>query len=123
MQVAVRPHPIFERDGYDVWCELPLTFLQVALGAEIQVPTLEGPVTYTVKEGTQPGELIRLRGKGIPYVNGRGKGDLIARITVEVPRQLSNKQKELLRQFEETMGEKNYQKRKSFFDKVKDVFN
>ncbi len=123
VQVAVRPHPIFERDEYDLLCELPLTFLQLALGADIQIPTLEGPVAYTVKEGTQPGELIRLRGKGIPYVNGRGKGDLIARITVEVPRQLSAKQKELLRQFEDTMGDKNYQKRKSFFDKVKDVFN
>ncbi len=123
VQVSVRPHPIFEREEYDLLCELPLTFSQLALGAEIEIPTLEGKVPYTVKEGTQPGELIRLRGKGVPYVNGRGRGDLIARITVEVPKSLSAKQKELLGAFEESLGEKNYQKRKSFFNKVKDIFN
>lgn len=123
VQISVRPHPIFERDNYNLLCELPLTFAQLALGAEIEIPTLEGKVPYTVKEGTQPGEIIRLRGKGISYVNGRGKGDLIARITVEVPKSLSSKQKDLLKAFEESLGEKNYQKRKTFFDKVKDVFN
>lgn len=123
VQVSVRPHPIFERDNYNLLCELPLTFAQLALGAEIEIPTLEARVPYTIKEGTQPGEIIRLRGKGISYVNGRGKGDLIARITVEVPKSLSSKQKESLKAFEESLGEKNYQKRKTFFDKVKDVFN
>ncbi len=123
VQVSVRPHPIFERDNYNLLCELPLTFAQLALGAEIEIPTLEGKVPYTIKEGTQPGETIRLRGKGISYVNGRGKGDLIARITVEVPKSLSSKQKELLQAFEASLGDKNYQKRKTFFDKVKDVFN
>ena len=119
VQVSVRPHPIFERKGYDLLCELPLTFSQLTLGAEIQIPTLEGRESYNVKEGTQPGDIIRLKGRGIPYVNGRGKGDLIARITVEVPTGLSSKQKTLLRQFEESMGERNYQKRKSFFEKFK----
>lgn len=123
IQVTVRPHPLFEREGYHLFCELPLTFSQMTLGAEISVPTLDGKVPYTIKEGTQPGDVIRLKGKGIPYVNGRGKGDLVARVTVEVPKGLSSKQKELLRAFEDSMGEKNYQKRKSFFDKVKDVFN
>ncbi len=123
LQIAVRPHPIFERDGYDLLCELPLTFSQLALGAEIQVPTLDGKVPYTIKEGTQPGDIIRLKGKGVPYLNGRGNGDLIARITVEVPKNLSGKQKELLKAFEESLGDKNYQRRKSFFDKVKDAFN
>ena len=123
VEVSVRPHPIFERDNYNLLCELPLTFAQLALGAEIEIPTLEGKVPYTIKEGTQPGEIIRLRGKGIAYVNGRGKGDLIARITVEVPKSLSSKQKETLKAFEESLGEKNYQKRKTFFDKVKDIFN
>ncbi len=123
LQIAVRPHPIFERDGYDLLCELPLTFSQLALGAEIQVPTLDGKVPYTIKEGTQPNDIIRLKGKGVPYLNGRGNGDLIARITVEVPKNLSGKQKELLQAFEESLGDKNYQRRKSFFDKVKDAFN
>ena len=123
VQVSVRPHPIFERDGYNLLCELPLTFTQLALGAEIEIPTLEGKVKYEIKEGTQPGEVIRLRQNGITYVNGRGKGDLIARITVEVPRSLSFKQKEALEAFEESLGESNYQKRKTFFDKVKDIFN
>ncbi len=123
VQVSVRPHPIFERDEYNLLCELPLTFSQLTLGAEVEIPTLEGRVPYTIKEGTQPGELIRLRGKGISYVNGRGKGDLIARITVEVPKNLNAKQKDALEAFEESLGEKNYQKRKTFFDKVKDIFN
>ncbi len=119
VEVAVRPHPIFERAGFDLHCELPLTFSQLALGAEIQIPTLEGKETYTVKEGTQPGDKIRIKGRGVPFVNGRGRGDLIATITVEVPTGLSGKQKELLRQFEDSMGEKNYQKRKRFFEKFK----
>ena len=123
LQIAVRPHPIFERDGYDLLCELPLTFAQLALGAEIQVPTLDGKVPYTIKEGTQPNDIIRLKGKGVPYLNGRGNGDLIARITVEVPKNLTGKQKELLEAFEESLGDKNYQRRKSFFDKVKEAFN
>ena len=123
VQISVRPHPIFERQDYNLLCELPLTFSQLALGAEIEIPTLEGRVPYTIKEGTQPGELIRLRGKGIPYVNGRGKGDLIARVTVEVPKNLTGKQKELLESFEQSLGDKNYQKRKGFFDKVKEIFN
>ncbi|MBR2338645.1 MAG: molecular chaperone DnaJ, partial [Clostridia bacterium] len=119
VQVSVRPHPIFERDGYNLLCELPLTFAQLALGAQIQIPTLTGKEDYTIKEGTQPGDIIRIKGRGIPYVNGRGKGDLIVRITVEVPSNLTNKQKDLLRQFEDSMGERNYEKRKSFFDKFK----
>ena len=123
VQVSVRPHPIFERRGYDLLCDLPLTFAQLALGADIQIPTLDGKHEYNLKEGTQPDDIIRLKGKGIPYVNGRGKGDLIARVTVEVPQNLNGKQKELLRQFEESLGNKNYQKRESFFDKLKDMFN
>lgn len=123
VEISVRPHPIFKREEYNLLCDLPLTFTQLTLGAEIEIPTLEGKVPYTIKEGTQPDEIIRLRGKGIPYVNGRGKGDLIARVTVETPKNLTSKQKEMLRAFEESLGEKNYQKRKSFFDKVKDIFN
>ena len=123
MQVSVRPHPLFERRGNDIWCELPLTFSQAALGAEVSVPTLEGKVPFTVKEGTQPGETIRLKGKGFPFVNGRGRGDEIFRVTIEVPRNLTSEQKRILKDFESTTGEHNYQKRKGFFDKLKDMFN
>ena len=123
IQVAVRPHPVFEREGYDVHCELPLTFAQMALGAEVQVPTLDGTVPYTVREGTQPGETFRLKGKGFPYINGRGRGDEVVRVTVEVPKNLTSEQKKLLHAFEESLGDKNYQKRRSFFDKLRDEFN
>ena len=79
-------------------------------------------MSYTVKEGTQPGDVLRIKGKGIPYLNGRGNGDLMLKVTVEVPQRLTGEQKELLRAFEASMGEKNYQKRKSFFDKIKKGF-
>lgn len=123
VQVSVRPHPVFEREGYDILCELPLTFAQLALGAEVQVPTLDGNVPYTIREGTQPGETFRLKGKGFPYINGRGKGDEVVRVAVEVPKNLTAEQKKLLKSFEEATGEKNYQKRRSFFDKLRDAFN
>ncbi len=122
VRVSVRPHPIFERDRYDIWCDLPLTFAQATLGATVEVPTLDGKVEMDIKEGTQPGDILTLRGKGIPYVNGRGCGDILFRITVEIPKNLSGEQKKLLRDFEEATGEKNYQKRRSFFDKLKDTF-
>lgn len=120
--VTVRPHPIFERRGNDVWCEMPITFTQAALGAEVTVPTLDGRVSYRVYEGTQPGDVFKLRGKGIPNINGRGRGDQYVRVTIEVPKNLSVKQKELLKEFEKSSGDKNYQKRKGFFDKIKEMF-
>lgn len=123
IQVNVRPHPIFERDGYNIWCELPLTFAQVALGAEVSVPTLDGNVPYSIREGTQPGDTFKLKGKGIPYINGRSRGDEIVKVTVEVPRNLTSEQKKILKSFEEATGDGNYQKRKGFFDKLKDAFN
>ena len=118
--VPVRPDPMYERNGFDIWCEIPITFLQATLGDEITVPTLEGKVKYTVPEGTQPGTVCRRRGRGVPYVNGRGKGDQFVRMIVEVPTGLSGKQKDALREFEKTLGAKNYEKRKSFFDRIKE---
>lgn len=123
VRVTVRPHPLFERRGNDILCDLPLTFVQAALGAEIQVPTLEGKEPFTIKDGTQPGDQLRLKGKGFPDVHGRRTGDLIFRVTIEVPRNLSHEQKELLRKFDGTTSDKNYQKRGSFFKKLKDLFN
>ena len=118
--VSVRPDPIFERDGYDIWCDIPLTYTQLTLGDEITVPTVDGKVSYKVPEGTQPGAVFRLRNKGVPYVNGRGRGEQYVRINLEVPTGLNSKQKEALRAFDETMGEQNYEKRKSFFDRIRD---
>lgn len=120
--VSVRPHPVFERRGNDVWCDMPITFTQAALGADVEVPTLDSKVSYHVHEGAQPGDVFRLKGKGIQDLNTRTKGDQYVRITVEVPKNLTEKQKELLRSFDESAGEKNYQKRKSFFSKFKELF-
>lgn len=119
--VNVRPDPLFERDGFDIWCEIPLTYAQATLGDEITVPTVDGKVSYTVPEATQPGTVFRLRNKGVPYVNGRGRGDQYVRVILEVPRNLSGKQRDALKSFEAMMNEKNYEKRKSFFDKIKDA--
>lgn len=121
--VSIRPHPFFERDGFDVYCEIPITFAQAALGAEIVVPTLDGKVKFNIHEGTQPGEKFKLRDKGIKRLNYSGRGDQYVIISVEVPKDLSKKQKELLRAFDEATDDKNYNKKKSFFDKVKDLFD
>lgn len=120
--VNVRPHPIFERDGFDVYCEIPITFAQAALGAEITVPTLDGRVKFQIHEGTQPGDEFKLRGKGIQRLRYSGKGDQYVRIVVEVPKDLSKAQREKLKEFDSVTDEKNYKKRKSFTDKVKDFF-
>ncbi len=120
--VNVRPHAIFKRRGNDVWCEMPITFTQAALGADITVPTLDGKVSYKVHEGTQPGDIFKFKGKGIPNVHGRGKGDQFVQINVEIPKHLSKKQKELLAEFDAKSDDKNYQKRKTFFSKLKDMF-
>jgi len=120
--VHVRPHALFTRKGNDIWCEIPLTFTQVALGAEITVPTLDGDVTYSIHEGTQPGDIFKLRGKGIDHLGGRGRGDQFVKVTIEVPKNLTKEQKEILQSFEATASDKNYTKRKSFFEKIKDKF-
>lgn len=120
--ISVRPHPIFERRGNDVWCELPITFTQAALGADVTVPTLDGKVSYHVHEGTQPGDVFKLKAKGIQSLQGRSRGDQFVRVTVEVPKNLNKRQKELLTEFESNADDKNYQKRKSFFAKLKDLF-
>ncbi len=122
INVNVRPHPIFERNGYDVHCEIPITFTQAALGAEITVPTLDGKVKFTIHEGTQPGDEFKLKGKGIQRLRYSGRGDQYVKIAVEVPKNLTKSQKEKLKEFDDVMDDKNYNKRKSFMDKVKDFF-
>ncbi|MBQ3816751.1 MAG: molecular chaperone DnaJ [Clostridia bacterium] len=123
INVNVRPHPIFERDGYDVYCEIPITFSQAALGSEITVPTLDGKVKFTIHEGTQPGDEFKLKGKGIQRLNYPGKGDQYVKIIVEVPKNLTKAQKDKLKELDSITGESNYNRRKSFAKKVKDFFN
>lgn len=120
--VSVRPHPIYKRRGNDVWCEMPITFTQAALGADVEVPTLDGKVSYHVHEGTQPGDVFRLKGKGIQGLRSRARGDQYVQVTVEVPKNLNKRQKEILSELDNNTDEKNYQKRKTFFSKLKDLF-
>ena len=122
IEVNVRPHPIFERDGFDVYVEVPVTFVQASLGAEISVPTLDGKVKFKIHEGTQSGDEFKLAGKGIKRINSSGRGNQYVKINVEIPRNLSKEQKELLKQFDKKSDEKNYKQRKSFFDKLKNMF-
>jgi len=117
--VMVKPHELFRRDGTSVFCEAPITFTQAVLGAELEIPTIDGKVKYTIPEGTQTGTVFRLRGKGIPVLNGRGRGDQYVTVTIETPRNLNKEQKEALRKFSETLGESNYEEQKSFFKKFK----
>ncbi len=121
IMVTLRPDELFERDGFDVWCDIPITFSQAVLGDEITVPTIDGKVKYEVPEGTQSGTVFRLRNKGIQYVNGRGRGDQYVKVNIEVPRNLSSKQKDVLKDFEKLSSDKNYEKRKTFFDRLKDA--
>lgn len=127
--VNVRPHPLFERDGFDVWYDMTVSFAQAALGCEIMVPTIDGKVKYNLPHGTQPGTVFKLRGKGIQYINGRGRGDQLVRIIVDVPNTLTERQKELLREFDAesknpTMTESSEEKgAKGFFNKIKDEVN
>ena len=97
--IHIRPHEIFVRRGPDLLCELPLTFPQAALGAEVEVPVLGGRSTLTVPAGTQPGEQLRLRGKGMPQLRGRGHGDAVYQVAIEVPTRLTSRQRELLEEF------------------------
>ncbi|MBQ7485015.1 MAG: molecular chaperone DnaJ [Oscillospiraceae bacterium] len=115
--VMVRPHELFHREGTSVICEAPITFAQAALGAELEIPTIDGKVKYTIPEGTQTGTVFRLKGKGIPSINGRGRGDQYVTVTIETPKGLTKAQKEALRKFSDMLGEGNYEKQRNFFKK------
>ena len=119
--VRVKPHPLFQRQGNDVICEIPVTFVQAALGSELEVPTLDGKVKYTVPEGTQTGTVFRLKNKGIPFLRGNGRGDQYVKVSVEVPQKLNEKQKSILREFAEISGDDVHEQRKGFFEKMKDA--
>jgi len=117
--ITVRPHELFRREGTSVLCEVPITFPQAVLGAELEIPTIDGKVKYTLPEGTQSGTTFRLKGKGIPALNGHGRGDQYVTVYIETPRNLTREQKEAMRKFSEALGEGNYEARKSFFKKSK----
>ncbi|MBP3321771.1 MAG: molecular chaperone DnaJ [Clostridia bacterium] len=113
--VAVKTHPVFVRKGFDIRCELPITFVEAALGAEVEVPTLEGSEKMTIPEETQTGTVLTLRGKGIPNIsNSKTRGNLYLHCVVETPKNLTSKQKDILRAFGDATGNKNYQKKQSF---------
>lgn len=117
IQITVREHSFFKREDYDIYCEVPITVADATLGAEIEVPTLEGNVKHTIAEGTQPGTVFTMKGKGVPYVNspnGR-RGDLIFTVNVEIPKGLDKKQKDAMREFANACGDKHYAKKSRFF--------
>lgn len=119
--VRVKKHSIFIREGFNVVCDMPITFTQAALGAELEVPTIDGKMQYAMPEATQTGTVFKIKGKGIPTLRGHGRGDHYFRVNIEVPKSLNDKQKELLRQFAEMTGEDAHDLRKSFFEKMKDA--
>ena len=120
--VHVREHPLFVREDYEVLCEVPISFTQAALGAQIDVPTLDGKVKMKVPSGTQTGKVFRLKGKGIPHLHGSSRGDQHVRVLVETPTELSKQQRELLEKFAEIAGEDTHPQTKSFFAKVRELF-
>lgn len=118
--ITVRPHELFRREGTSVLCEAPITFAQAVLGAELEIPTIDGKVKYTLPEGTQSGTTFRLKGKGIPAINGRGRGDQYVTVYIETPKNLNREQKEALKKFAEAMGEDgDVKEQKGFFNKFK----
>ena len=122
IQILVRKHPFFERVQNDLHCQVPISFPQAALGADIEVPTLDGPDRLHVPKGTQSGDILRLKGRGMPDIGGRGRGDELVEVVVETPRHLSPRQEELLRELAEIEHEQVSPKRKSFFEKLRDYF-
>jgi molecular chaperone DnaJ len=122
IQILVRKHPDFERNRNDLICQVPISFPEAALGAEIMVPTLEGPDRLTVPAGTQSGDILRIKGRGMPDINGRGRGDELVEVVVETPRHLTARQEELLRELAEIEHASVSPRRKKFFDRLRDYF-
>ncbi|MGI6634394.1 MAG: molecular chaperone DnaJ [Christensenellales bacterium] len=120
--VTVRPHKLFRREGTTLHLDMPISFTQAALGAEIDVPTLKGSVKYKIPEGTQTDTVFRIKGEGIPRLHSSLRGDLMLRVRVDVPKRLNDKQKDLLRQLDASMTGKEYESQKGFLDKVKELF-
>ncbi|HEX7730131.1 MAG TPA: molecular chaperone DnaJ [Terracidiphilus sp.] len=120
--LAVRAHDFFEREGYDLRCVMPISFPQAALGAEIEVPALDGGVELKVPEGTQSGRDLRIKGRGVPHLNERGRGDLVVTVIVQTPKKLTKAQKELIGQLSQSLSVDNKPTAPSLLDKMKDLF-
>jgi molecular chaperone DnaJ len=120
--IHVKEHKVFQRDEDNLYCEVPISFTTAALGGEVDVPTLEGKAHVKIPPGTQSGQMFKLRGKGIVHVSGRERGDLLARMIVEVPTRLNAEQRQKLEEFANSCGEENTPMRKSFFDRAKEFF-
>lgn len=121
--LRVRPHKFFERDGNDLRCIIPISFPQAALGTEIHLVTLDGPARLKIPEGTQSGQEIKIRGRGVPYLNEHGRGDLVAQVVVRTPTKLTKAQKDKLRELGEIMTVENTPTSRGIFDKVKEMFS
>jgi molecular chaperone DnaJ len=118
----VAEHPFFERQGRDLYCVVPVSFPQAALGTEIPVPTLDGEHKLKVPEGTQSGTVFKLRNKGMPVVNSSARGDLFVDVRIETPKKLNKRQRELMQELAESIGVENKPQSRTLFSKVKDIF-
>jgi molecular chaperone DnaJ len=118
----VKEHQFFERDGKDLYCVVPISFPQAALGAEIKVPTLDGEHLLKIPEGTHSDTEFRIRGKGVPVLNGHGKGDLVVKVVIQTPSRLTKRERELLQELNSLMGVENKPERPTLLSKVKDIF-
>ena len=121
--LTIVPHPLFTRIGDNISCNLPLSFVQATLGTTLEVPTLEGRVRMKVPAGTQGGRVFRLKGKGMPSAGGRGHGDQLVTVHIEVPHELSDRQKTLLREYEALMSNESEPEQKTFWEKVRELFS
>lgn len=120
--IRVSDHPLFQREGKHLICQIPISYPQAALGADIEVPTLDGKETLSIPAGTQSGEVIKMRGRGMPDVHSRAKGDLLVQVNIEVPKKVTKHHEEILRQLAEMENTHVTPKRKNFFEKLKDYF-
>jgi molecular chaperone DnaJ len=121
--LSVRAHDYFERHGYDLYCVLPISFPQAAMGDDFEIPGIDGAVNIKIPEGTQSGKELRIRGRGVPYLNERGKGDLIVKVVVQIPRKLNRAQRDLVAKLAESMAVDNKPTSPGLLEKMKDLFS
>jgi molecular chaperone DnaJ len=121
--LSIRPHDFFERHGHDLYCVIPISFPQAALGAEFEISGIDGPVTLRVPEGTQNGRELHVRGRGVPYLNEKGQGDLIVKVLVQIPKKLSRAQRELVAKLGESLTVDNKPASPGLLEKMKDLFS
>ena len=123
MVLSIRAHDFFQRDGYDLHSVIPISFPQAALGAEIEIPAIDGAVTLKVPEGTQSGKELHVRGRGVPYLNEKGRGDLVVRVLVQIPKKLTRAQRDLVAQLADSLTVENKPASPGLLEKMKDLFS